>query len=138
MVAAVSAGRSASLISLHFALEEVPSVGKPLPVAIAIVPHRPFSSVRALFEAPEAVVMATGNQFEQQVNVKAETVLTHKILLQPKREGVYLITGAVETEGEEGTVTRIYSIPIIVHGAPATAVPASAPSAAASAEAPAG
>lgn len=128
MVAAVSAGRSASMIGLHFALEAVPTVGKPLPVAIAIVPHRPFTSVRALFEAPEAVILATGNQFAQQVNVKAESVLAHKILLQPKQEGVFLVTAAVETEGEDGTVTRIYSIPVIVHSAaPAPEAPAAAP-----------
>lgn len=134
MVAAVSAGRSASMIGLHFALEDVPAVGKPLPVAIAIVPHQNFASVRALFEAPDAVVLATGNQFPPQAAVKAETVLTHKILLQPKQEGVFLVTAAVETEGEDGTVTRIYSIPVIVHAAAAdAAAPAPAPAPAAEA-----
>lgn len=129
MVAAVSAGKTASMIGLHFALEQVPSVGKPLPVAIAIVPHRQFASVRALFEAPEAIALTTGKQFEPQTNVKAETVLPHKILLQPTQEGVFLVTAAVETEGEDGTVTRIYSIPVIVHPAEAPKAPATQPAA---------
>lgn len=128
MVAAVSAGKSASMISLHFALEAVPAVGKPLPVAIMVVPHRPFASVRALFQAPDAIIVATGNEFEQQTNVKAETLLPHKILLQPRQEGVFLVTAALETEGEDGTVTRIYSIPVIVHSA-AEASPRPAPAA---------
>ena len=138
MVAAVSAGKSASMVGLHFALEEVPSVGKPLPVAIAIVPHRSFTAVRALFEAPEAVILATGNQFEPKTNVKAETVLTHKILLQPKQEGVFLVTAAVETEGDDGTVTRIYSIPVIVHPAAAPKAPPAQPAANPDASPPAG
>lgn len=139
MVAAVSAGKSASMLGLHFALEAVPSVGQPLPVAIVIVPHRPFTSVRALFEAPDAVILATGQQFAQQTNVKAEAVLPHKILLQPKQEGVFLVTAAVETEGEDGTVTRIYSIPVIVHAAaPAPKAPAAAPAANPDSTAPAG
>jgi len=129
MVAAVSAGKSASMIGLHFALEDVPSVGKPLPVAIAIVPHRQFASIRALFEAPEAIALATGKQFEPKTNVKADTVLPHKIILQPIQEGVFLVTAAVETEGDEGTVTRIYSIPVIVHPAAAPKTPATAPAA---------
>ena len=129
MVAAVSAGKSASMIGLHFALEEVPSVGKPLPVAIAIVPHRQFASVRAFFEAPEAIVLATGEQFEPKADVKAETVLPHKILLQPTQEGVFLVTAAVETEGDDGTVTRIYSIPVIVHPAGAPKAPVAQPAA---------
>jgi hypothetical protein len=122
MVAAVSAGKSAAMISVHFALVAVPTVGKPLPVDIAIVPHRPFTSVRAFFEAPDAVIMATGDVFAPQTDVKAETVIAHKVLLQPTQEGVFLVTAAVETEGEDGTVTRIYSIPVIVH--PATETPA--------------
>jgi hypothetical protein len=124
MVAAVSAGKSASMISVHFALEAVPAVGKPLPVAIAVVAHRPFTSVHASFESPDAVILATGERIEPVKDVKAESVLSHKLLLQPKQEGVFLVTAAVETEGEEGTVTRIYSIPLIVHGSTPAAKPA--------------
>jgi hypothetical protein len=124
MVAAVSAGKSASMIGLHFALEATPAVGKSLPVAIAIVPHKPFTSVRALFEAPNTLFLATGEHLEPQKDVKPESVLAHKLLLQPRQEGVFLITAAVETEGEDGTVTRIYSIPVIVHPAPGAAKPA--------------
>jgi hypothetical protein len=133
-VAAVSAGKTASALSVHFSLEAPPAVGKPLPVEIAIVPHRPFTSVQAMFEAPEALVMPAGTRFEPQKDVKSEVVLTHRLQLQPSQEGVFLITAAVETEGEEGTVTRIYSIPVIVHGAapaaPAATATAPAPPAA--------
>lgn len=123
MVAAVSAGKTASMLGVHFALQTAPTVGKPLPVDIAIVPHRPFTSVRATFDGPDALRLSEGGRFEPQTDVKAETVLSHKLVLQPGQEGVFLVTAAVETEGEDGTVTRIYSIPVIVHGDGASAKP---------------
>jgi hypothetical protein len=105
-------------------------VGKSLPVTIAVVSHQPFTSVHASFESPDSIALVTGQRLEQVKDVKAETVLSHKLLLQPQQEGVFLVTAAVETEGEEGTVTRIYSIPLIVHGvapAPAPVTPAAQP-----------
>jgi hypothetical protein len=46
---------------------------------------------------------------------------------------VFLVSVTVETEGDDGLTTRIYSIPIIVHGAPAPANPADKPPALAAA-----
>jgi hypothetical protein len=60
-------------------------------------------------------------------------VLKHKLVLQPTQEGVFLVTAAVDTEGADGVVTRIYSIPVIVHPAGAPAKPADNPSPAPSA-----
>ena len=97
-----------------------------MPVDIAIVAHQPFTSMHAFFESPDSVAMSSGNRLEQQKDVKAETVLSHKLLLQPSQEGVFLVTAAVETEDEDGSVTRIYSIPIIVHAATA-ATPSTKP-----------
>jgi hypothetical protein len=115
MVAAVSSGKTAAMISVHFAVEDVPTAGKPLAVAIAVVSHSPFASVHATFDAPDSVILATGESMDAAKDVKSETVLSHKLVLQPKQEGVFLVTAVVETEGEEGMVTRVYSIPLIVN-----------------------
>lgn len=128
MVSAVSASKTASLIGIHFALESAPAVGKPLTVNLAVVPHRDFAQLRVLFETPEAVKLASGGRFEAPNNVKAETLFSHRLVVEPKEEGVYLISAAVDTESDEGSVIRIYSIPIIVYGAPNT--PATPPDAA--------
>lgn len=124
MVAAVSAGKSASTLSVHFALGAAPAVGQSISVAIAVVPHESFTSMEASFEAPDAVILATGEHLEPIKDVKPETVVSHTLVIQPRKEGVFLVTAAVETEGEEGTVTRIYSIPLIVHPAAGAAKPA--------------
>jgi hypothetical protein len=134
MVSAVSASKTSGLISVHFRLETPPVVGKPLGVEIVVIPHRPFNSLHALFETPDSVILAMGDRFDAPADVKAETVLSHKVVVQPTQEGVFLITAAVESESEEGTITRIYSIPVIVYGE----IPARKPAAAPPAPAPAG
>ncbi len=127
MVSAVSASKTAGLIGVHFKLEAPPVVGKPVGVEIAIIPHRQFNALHALFETPETVILATGDRFEAPGSVKAETVFSHKLVVQPKQEGVFLITAAVESESEEGTVTRLYSMPVIVYGPLPQPKPAATP-----------
>jgi len=132
MVAAVSAGKAATVISVHFALGTAPAVSKALPVEIAIVPHQEFTSVRAHFESHEGVALITGENFGPVSDSQVEKAISHHLVLLPSKEGVFMITTSVETEGPDGTVTRIFSIPIIVAPAPApTPAPASpaAPSA---------
>src|SRR5690349_17101725 len=55
MVAAVSAGKSSDVIGLHFALRATPTVNTALPVEVAIVPHRDFSSLIVHFDSQEGL-----------------------------------------------------------------------------------
>lgn len=130
MVSAVSASKTASLIGVHFALESVPAVDKSLTVNLAIVPHREFARLRVLFETPDGVTLISGGRLESPAGVKAESLFSHKLVVEPKQEGVFLITAAVESESDEGTVIRIYSIPIIVYAAQPAPTPAPEPAAA--------
>jgi hypothetical protein len=47
-------------------------------------------------------------------------------VLLPTKEGVFMVTSVVETDGADGNITRIFSIPVIV-AADATPAPADAP-----------
>jgi hypothetical protein len=126
MVAAVSSARNTSVVSVHFVLNGTPTVSKALPVDIAIVPHEPVSSLIAHFEARDGLALATGNVLERQADPKAEAVIKHQLVLLPAKEGVFVVSAVVETESSAGTVTRIYSIPVIV-GAPASGAAATGP-----------
>jgi hypothetical protein len=129
MVAAVSASQSSLIISVHFALGGQPAIGKPLPVDIAVVPHRPFASVRAHFDSQDGLQVTEGAVMPEQKDASAEKPLPHRIVVQPLKEGVYMITVGVETQSDEGNITRIYSIPVIVQPPGATPAPATAPAA---------
>jgi hypothetical protein len=130
MVAAVSAGRSSGVISVHFALSKPPVVGQALPVDIAIVPHHDFNSVRAHFDGMDGITVTTGTAMDPVTDVKLESVLKHQLVVLPAKEGVYLISATVESESPtEGTVSRVFSLPMVVSAresqepAPAAASP---------------
>jgi hypothetical protein len=121
MVAAVSASKSSLIIGVHFALGAQPVVGKPLPVDIAVLPHQPFTAVSAQFDGPEGLAVTGGKVMPAQPAMEPGKVLTHKLTLEPSREGVFMVTAAVDTDSENGMITRIYSIPVIVTGSGVTA-----------------
>lgn len=127
MVAAVSAGKSSDVIGLHFALRATPSVNTALPVEVAIVPHRDFSSLIVHFDSQDGLATTAGNTFGPQTDVKSEVPLTHQLVLLPTREGMFMVTAGVDTDGADGNTVRIFSIPVIVSGVAAT--PAAAPAA---------
>jgi hypothetical protein len=123
MVAAVSSGKTASAISVHFALGAPPTVGQALPVRIAIVPHRKFLAVRGHFEGGDGISLASGETFGPKTDVGAETVLEHELVLVPRRDGLFMVISSLDTDGDEGSVTRIFSIPVIVSPVSAETAP---------------
>jgi hypothetical protein len=126
MVAAVSAGKVATAISVHFSLRASPVANTPLPVDVAIVPHQKFSVVRVYFESHDGLSITSGGQFEPANSGSVETPLRHQVMLLPSKEGLFMMTATVETVGEDGNVTRVFSIPVIVAAAPGAA-PATEP-----------
>lgn len=127
MVAAVSGGKTATVISVHFALGSAPEVNRTLPIDIAVVPHRAFSSVRANFETHDGLTTTEGESFGPTDGAAAEKPIMHRLVLLPNREGVFMVTAIVETEDDEGSVTRIFSIPVIVRTATTAASSSVAP-----------
>ncbi|HTU67444.1 MAG TPA: hypothetical protein VMF52_15960 [Steroidobacteraceae bacterium] len=124
MVAAVSSEANTKVVSVHFALNGSPEVNKALPVDIAIVPHQALTSLHAHFEARDGLALATGNAIDPQADASAEKVVKHQLVLLPGKEGVFMVTAIVDTGTIDGTVSRIFSIPVIV--GPAGAAPAAA------------
>ena len=130
MVAAVPAGKSARFIGVHFSLGNVPTVNQALPVEISIIPHEKFTSLGASFETQDGLTMISGDVLPPGKDAAAEQPIKHQLALMPSRAGVFVITATVETEGEDGSVSRVFSIPVIV-APPAAAGATPAPSAAA-------
>jgi hypothetical protein len=143
MVAAVSSAKNAAVVGLHFQLKGQPTAGKALPVDIALVPHVPMAYLSARFQARDGLSVATGDSLERRADPPADKVINHQLVLLPAAEGVFMVTAIVETEGEDGTVSRVFSIPVIVGPAAAEAPtpaadPAAAPSTPPGAAAPSG
>jgi hypothetical protein len=129
MVAAVSAGKTATMLGVHFALRAVPTINQPLPIDIAIVPHRDFTTLRAHFESRDGLPMTSGEVFGPRTDAPKEKALTHELVLQPEKDGLFMITAVIESEGDDGTVTRVFSIPVVVSPTEPAPAPAPAPAA---------
>jgi len=128
MVAAVSTSHSATVIGVYFSLAKTPTAHQALPVDIVLVPHQKLARVVGHFDGQEGVTVVSGDAMEPRTDVDPETAIKHQLVLMPTTDGVFMITASVETEGAEGTVSRVFSIPIIVASAE-TAAPAPAPAA---------
>ncbi len=122
MVAAVPAGKAASGVTVHFALRATPEVDRTLPVDIAIVPRQKIDSLRAHFEPQGGLTLVTGKDLEPARNIDAEKLLTHKLVLTPHQDGLFMVTVIVETEEERGSITRVFYVPVMVNpGGPKSA-----------------
>jgi hypothetical protein len=128
MVAAVSTTRSATVIGVYFSLGKTPVVREALPVDIVLVPHEKMSKVVGHFDGQDGIAVVSGEAMEPKTDVEPESNLKHQLVLMPMAEGVFMINASIETEGSEGTVSRVFSIPVIVAAA-ASSVPAPAPAA---------
>jgi len=124
MVAAVSSGKTAVAIGLHFNLTTAPTVREGLPVDIALVPHQPFTSVSVHFLSQDGLTLISGDSLGPLVDPAPEKPIKHQVVLMPAREGVFMVNATVETSGSDGTVSRIFSIPVVVAPPAAPAEPA--------------
>lgn len=130
MVAAVSQGKTANAVGVHFMLGSTPVVNQDLPIEIAVVPHEKFVSLRMNLVGHEGITVVSGDTFGPKTGVEPEKAFTHEVVLRPTSEGVFTVAATVETEGGDGLVSRDYAIPVIVapRAAPsAGAAPATAP-----------
>jgi hypothetical protein len=132
MVAAVSAGKAATAVNVYFTLGNAPTIDTALPVDVAVLPHLDFTSLQARFSTQgDGLLVVSGDVIQPVADARAETPLEHKLVLMPKKEGVYMVTVILDTEGSDGSVSRIFSIPVIVTppggAAPAAPVPPAAP-----------
>lgn len=132
MVAAVATGKTSTVIGVYFALGNAPTIDNALPIDVAIVPHQGFNSLKARFYTQgDGLTLVSGDLLQPVGDVQAETSFDHKLVLMPRKEGVYTVSANLETEGAEGSVSRIFSIPVIVSpaGGATNEAPAAAPAA---------
>jgi hypothetical protein len=127
MVAAVAPETSNAMIGVYFGLTKAPVLNEGFSLDINIVPHQEFSSVSAHFFGQNGLTLVSGDSFGPLADAKPGKAIKHQLVLMPAVEGLYMISVSVETTGAEGTVSRVFSIPVVVAPpAPATP-PAAAP-----------
>ncbi len=124
MVAAVSASKSGPPVELKFELRGSPQPGQPLDVDIAVVADNPtIDRVYGKFSAQDGIDIVAGDELEAVDKPAPGAVIRHVVQILPRQEGIFTLSAAVGVESSKASVTRVYSIPIIV-GAGLTETPA--------------
>jgi hypothetical protein len=134
MVAAVSAGKAGPPIGLKFELRQPPQAGQPVDVDIAVLPDAPtINRVYGKFQAGEGLEIVEGGLLEQVDKPAAGSVIRHVVRVTPKQDGIFTLGATVSVDLADDSITRVFSIPLIVgNGLPestAKAEVASAPAA---------
>ena len=127
MVEAVTQGKAQTPINLKFDLLERPGLGRPLEVAIALLPQTAALSATVAVSSSDGLKVDPAEQQFEFPAVEAAQVYRHSVKLTPTGEGLYMLTVAVSLQHDQTTDSRVFLVPILVgNGAGAGAAPAGA------------
>jgi hypothetical protein len=115
MVAAVSAGKGGPPVELKFELRGAPQVGQPLDIDIAVVPDAPtINRLYGRFQAGDGMELVDGGELASVDKPAQGTVIRHVLHVLPKQDGIFTLNAAVSVELADDSVTRTFTIPVIV------------------------
>jgi hypothetical protein len=121
MVEASTQGKSQTPVGLKFDLLQRPVQGEPLEIAVALLPGEPADPATVEVSGPEALQVSAAESKFQFASVEPAQVYRRSIRLTPTEEGVFLLTLTVNLNHDQVADTRVFSVPIIVAGHPASA-----------------
>jgi hypothetical protein len=115
MVAAVSTARSGPPVELKFELRQAPQPNQPLDVDVAVLTDVPgITHLRARFQGGAGIDIVEGADLDPVEKPPVNSVIRHVLQVLPKQDGVYALSAVLSVDTETDSLTRAYSIPIIV------------------------
>jgi hypothetical protein len=115
MVAAVPTGKSGPPIDLKYELRELPEVGQPLDVDIAILPDGPaIAGVSGKFQSGEGLELVDGGDIPQVDKPAAGAVIRHVVRVLPQKDGIFTLSATVSVDVGNDSLTRVFAIPVMV------------------------
>lgn len=122
MVAAVSNVPSTTPVSLHYRLDDVPQVGKPVTIELALVTDANVHVLRLhlSFHADDGLELR-GNPAVDLSEAEAGGTLRRQVVVVPQQGGVLQLHATAVVDSGDDSVARVYSIPLIATEAAAPA-----------------
>lgn len=115
MVAAVPSGGPASLVDLRFELTSRPVAGRPVDLAVAVLPVVDnMRGFRVVFESNDLVEVRGGGEFVSGGPPRRGSAYLHTISVLPRRDGVAYLSAVVLVDQDGVSVGRSFAIPLIV------------------------
>ena len=115
MVSAVPAsGKPSGEVELKFALRQRPLVGESADIDVALIPGPDIDRVHAAFEPAEGLALTKGAKTEEIVHPAQGVAISHTLSIVPQRDGVFYVSAVVLADSATQSITRTFSIPVIV------------------------
>lgn len=115
MVAGVSASKAGPPVSLKFELREQPHAGQILDVDIAILPSAPaINRIYGKFLGGEGLDLVEGGELPSIDKPAAGSIIRHVLRVRPKQDGIFTVSATVSVDLADDSISRTYSIPLIV------------------------
>jgi len=115
MVSAVSAGKGGPPVEMKFELRGTPQAGQPMDVDIVVLPDAPaISRLYGQFKGGEGIDVVEGGELAAVDKPAQGTVIRHVVRVVPKEDGIFTLSAAVSVELADDSVTRTFTIPVIV------------------------
>lgn len=115
MVAAVTAGKAGPPVEMRFELREPPQPGQPLDVDVAILPDvAGIDRISGRFQGGEGFELIGGGDLTAVEKPVPGTPIRHVLQLLPKKDGIFTVSAVVSVDRASDTITRTFSIPVIV------------------------
>ena len=115
MVAAVSAGKGGPPVGLRFEVRSNPEPGQPVDIDLAILPNAAaIERIEGKVQGGENVSVVEGGDIPTVEKPAQGTVIRHVVRLLPKQDGIFTVTAALNVDLGTDSITRIFTIPLIV------------------------
>lgn len=114
MVAAVSAGKAGPPVEVKFELRDLPQAGQPVDVDIAVLLDGSINRIYAKFQGGEGLAVVDGGELAQVDKPAAGSVIRHMVRVVPKADGIFALSATVSVDLADDSLTRTFSIPVIV------------------------
>jgi hypothetical protein len=115
MVSAVSAGKGGPPVELKFELREAPKAGEALEIDVAVLPDAPaISRLSGQFTGGDGIDLVEGGDLVAVDKPSQGAVIRHLVRVLPKEDGIFTLNAAVTVDLADDSVTRTFTIPVIV------------------------
>jgi len=115
MVAAVSPGKGGPPVGLRFEVRSSPEAGQPVDIDLAILPNAAaIEHLEGKIQGGENLSVVEGGDIPAVEKPAQGTVIRHVVRLLPKQDGIFIVTAAINVDLGNDSITRTFTIPVIV------------------------
>ena len=115
MVAAVSVGKGGPPVGLKFELRSRPQPGQPVDLDLVVLPDAAaIDRIDGRFDGSENLALVEGGDLGAIEKPAQGSVIRHVVRLLPKQDGIFTVTAAVTVTLANDSITRTFTIPVVV------------------------